>query len=145
MGWGRSSSTSSRSTPITPRSSWSAVWVIADPGVKDTWSLSPAMLGQAALYASTAMIMGIAFGSALLSSPPAIVLYFFLPLAWTLLGSIPRIEGVAGWLDRSRSLEPISEHVLSATEWARAGTTLVVWVVLPLLIGVWRIGRNEVS
>jgi ABC-2 type transport system permease protein len=118
---------------------------IADPGVDGTWSLPPAMLGQAALYVSTGMIMGLAFGSVLLSSAPAIVLYYGLPLSWTLLGSIPHIEGVAGWLDGARSLSPMTEDVLSATEWARAGTTLAVWVLLPLLVGAWRISRNEVS
>jgi ABC-2 type transport system permease protein len=39
----------------------------------------------------------------------------------------------------------MSEHVLSATEWARTGTTLAVWMLLPLVIGVWRISRNEIS
>lgn len=119
--------------------------VIADPGVDGTWSLSVGMLGQAALYVSATMIVGLAFGSALLSSAPAIVLYFVLPLGWTLVGSIRRIEAVSGWLDMGRSLAPMSEHVLSATEWARAGTTLAVWLLLPLVIGAWRISRNEIS
>jgi ABC-2 type transport system permease protein len=119
--------------------------VIADPGVDGTWSLPPAMLGQAALYVSATMIMGLAFGSALLSSAPAIVLYFVLPLSWTLLGSIPKIERAAGWLDGARSLSPMIEHTLSTTEWARAGTTMVVWMFLPLLVGAWRIARHEVS
>jgi ABC-2 type transport system permease protein len=119
--------------------------VIADPGVEGTWSLPPEMLGQAALYASATMIIGLAFGSALLSSAPAIVLYFVLPFSWTMLASIPKIEGVARWLDAGRSLGPMSEHVLSASEWARAGTTLTVWMLLPLVIGAWRISRNEIS
>jgi ABC-2 type transport system permease protein len=119
--------------------------LIADPGVDGTWSLPPAMLGQAALYVSTGMIMGLAFGSVLLSTPPAIVLYYGAPLSWTLLGSIPGIEGVARWLDGARSLSPMTEDTLSATEWARAGTTIAVWVLLPLLVGGWRIARNEVG
>ena len=119
--------------------------VVADPGVDGTWSLPPEMLGQAALYVSATMITGLAFGSVLLSSAPAIVLYFVLPLGWTLLASIPTIEGVARWLNAGHSLAPMSEHVLSATEWARAGTTLAVWMLLPLVIGVWRISRNEIG
>jgi ABC-2 type transport system permease protein len=119
--------------------------IIASPGVDGSWSLSATMLGQAALYAAVTMLIGLAFGAALLSSAPAIVLYFVLPLAWTLLASIPRIDTVGRWMDTGRSLGPLSEHALSAAEWARAGTTIGVWMVLPLLFGLWRIRRNEIS
>lgn len=118
---------------------------VAAPGIDGTWSLPPEMLGPAALYISTAVIMGLAFGAALLSSAPAIVLHFVLPLGWTLLASIPKIAGAARWLDGARSLGAMAEHALSATEWARAGTTVAVWMLLPLLIGAWRIARSEIS
>jgi ABC-2 type transport system permease protein len=119
--------------------------VIASPGVEGTWSLPPEMLGQAAVYASAAMIVGLAFGMVLLVAAPAIVLYFGLPLVWTSLGSISALEGVGRWLDNSRTLAPMSEHPLDATEWAHAGTTLALWIGLPLLVGLWRIGRKEVQ
>jgi ABC-2 type transport system permease protein len=119
--------------------------IIAAPGVEGTWSLPPEMLGQAALYAVVTMTIGLAFGAALLSSAPAIVAYFVLPLAWTLLASIPKIESVGRWVDAGRALSPMSEHALSATEWARAGTTVAVWMLLPLLVGAWRISRSEVQ
>jgi ABC-2 type transport system permease protein len=38
----------------------------------------------------------------------------------------------------------MTEHLMSGTEWARAGTTLAVWMVLPLAIGLWRILRSEI-
>jgi ABC-2 type transport system permease protein len=119
--------------------------IIAAPGVEGTWSLPPEMLGQAALYAAVTMTIGLAFGAALLSSAPAIVAYFVLPLAWTLLASIPKIESVGRWVDAGRALSPMSEHALSATEGARAGTTVAVWMLLPLLVGAWRISRSEVQ
>lgn len=68
-----------------------------------------------------------------------------LPLALTTFAAIPGMESVARWLDGSRSLAPMSDHVLDATEWARVGTTLGVWMLLPLLIGIWRIARSEVE
>ena len=42
-------------------------------------------------------------------------------------------------------MAPIFEHALSGTEWARISTTLALWLVLPLAIGVWRIKRSEIS
>ena len=92
---------------------------IAAPGVEDTWSLPAWMLGQTAVYVVTGMITGIGFGAMLLASAPAIVLYFALPIAWTALGSLAFLEGAARWLDGARSLSPLTEHLLSGTEWAQ--------------------------
>jgi ABC-2 type transport system permease protein len=117
---------------------------IAAPGLEHTWSLPVGFLFQVGMFVATSMITGVAFGALFLSSAPAIVLSFVLPLGWSALGSIPALEGTARWLDGSRSLSPMTEHLMSGTEWARAGTTLSVWMVLPLLIGLWRIMRNEI-
>jgi ABC-2 type transport system permease protein len=116
----------------------------APSGVDGAWSLSAGMLGQVAISIATGMITGVAFGAALLASAPAIVLYFGLPTALGALGSIPGLEGTAEWLDGTRSLAPLNEHLMSATEWAHAGTTLAAWTLLPLLVGLWRIRHSDV-
>jgi ABC-2 type transport system permease protein len=118
---------------------------IAAPGVEHTWSLPVGLLGQSALSIATGMIGGVAFGAALLSPAPAIVLSFALPIGLGALGSISVFQGVARWLDGGRSLAPLTDHLMSATEWGRAGTTLALWMVLPLAIGLWRILRDEVG
>jgi hypothetical protein len=33
---------------------------------------------------------------------------------------------------------------MSATEWAHLGTTLALWIGVPLLVGAWRITRGEI-
>jgi ABC-2 type transport system permease protein len=118
---------------------------VVSPGVDGTWSLSAGFAGQCLISLVTGVITGVAFGAALLSSAPAIVLYFALPIALAAVGSIPALEDAARWLDGSRSLSPLTEHLLSGTEWARAGTTLALWMLLPLAIGLWRILRDEVG
>src|SRR4051794_3662296 len=40
---------------------------------------------------------------------------------------------------------PAPQEVLSPTQWAQAGTALALWMLLPLLIGTWRITRREVA
>ena len=67
-----------------------------------------------------------------------------LPIAWSALGTIQSLEGVARWLDMSRSLDPLTDHLLGGVEWAHAGTTLALWLVLPLAAGIWRIAHAEV-
>jgi ABC-2 type transport system permease protein len=117
---------------------------IASPGVEHTWSLPVGLLFQVAVQLATAMMMGVGFGALFLSSAPAIVLSFVLPLAWSAVGAIHAVEPVAKWLDGSRSLSPMTEHLMSGTEWARAGTTLALWMALPLAVGLWRIMRSEI-
>lgn len=117
----------------------------ADPGLTGTWSLSGTVLAQELILMVTSMITGLAYGAVFLSSAPAIVASFALPLAWTALGSISALTGTARWLDGGRSFSPMTEHVMNGTEWARVGTTLVVWMLLPVLIGLWRILRSELN
>jgi hypothetical protein len=47
--------------------------------------------------------------------------------------------------DGSRSLSPLTEELLDATQRAHVLTTLAVWMVLPLLVGAVRVARSEVT
>jgi ABC-2 type transport system permease protein len=118
---------------------------ITAPGVANTWALPSGLLGQIAIVLATGMAGGVAFGAVLLASAPAIVALFALPTVTAAVGSISALEGPAKWLDGTRSLAPMTDHLMDATEWARAGTTLALWMVLPIVIGLWRITRGEVS
>jgi len=122
-----------------------AAVLVASPGVDGTWSGLAPMIGQSAVYLTTGMVTGVAFGAILLASAPAIVANFALPTAWAAVASLSIFSGVAPWLDTVRATGPLSEEVLSATQWAHAGTALALWMVLPLLIGIWRITRREVT
>jgi ABC-2 type transport system permease protein len=117
---------------------------VAAPGLEGTWSLPAGLAGQEVVYVVTAMITGIGFGAVLLNTAPAIVLYFVLPIAWSAAGSLSFLRDAAGWLDSSRTLDLMGEELMSAGDWARAGATLAVWMLLPVLIGAWRIVTSEV-
>jgi ABC-2 type transport system permease protein len=117
---------------------------VAGAGGDETWSLSLALIGQAAYSVAVPMLIGIAFGAVLLASAPAIVLYFVLPTAWAALGGIPALEGAARWLDQSRTMTPLLEETLSSTQWARVATSLALWLALPLALGFWRVARSDV-
>jgi ABC-2 type transport system permease protein len=108
--------------------------------------LSAVMIPQAFAFLATAMITGVAFGAAVLISAPAIVVYLLLPTVWVVLvGNIHALGHVATWLDQARTLGPLAEHPLSATDWTHALATLAVWMVLPLLVGTWRLLRRDVA
>jgi ABC-2 type transport system permease protein len=110
----------------------------------DTWSLSAAIIGQNGLSVALSVIAGVGFGAVLLASAPAIVLFFVLPTAWGAIGEIHALEGAAKWLDQGRTMADMGEHALSGTEWARVATSAALWVVLPIVLGFWRVKRNDV-
>lgn len=118
---------------------------VSSPGAEGTWSNAVPLIGQAAINLTTGMVRGVALGAILLASAPAIVLLFALPTAWMALASLPVFSAVAPWVDYARALGQTTQHVMSATQWAHAGTSLVIWMVLPLLIGARRITRSEVT
>jgi ABC-2 type transport system permease protein len=84
-------------------------------------------------------------GAILLAPTPAIVLLFPLPTAWMAVVSLPVFSDVAPWVSTARALGQMTAEVMSSTQWAHAGTSLAIWMVLPLLIGAWRITRREIA
>jgi ABC-type transport system involved in multi-copper enzyme maturation permease subunit len=118
---------------------------VASPGVDGTWADVAPLIGQSAVYLTTGIVTGVAFGAVLLASAPAIVALFALPIAWTAVASLSVFADAAPWLDTRLALGPMPKEVMSGTQWAHAGTALAIWMLLPLLIGIWRITRREVA
>ena len=118
---------------------------VSSPGVEATWSDAVPLIGQSAVCLTAGMGVGVALGAILLAPTPAIAVLLVLPTAlWAVL-SLPVFSDVAPWVDRARALGQVTEYVMSATQWAHVGSSLVIWMVLPLLIGARRITRCEVT
>jgi ABC-2 type transport system permease protein len=118
---------------------------VASAHVEGTWADAAALIGQSAVYLTTGMVTGVAFGMVLLTSAPAIVALFALPITWTAVASLSFFTDSAPWLDTRLALDPLPTEVLDAAQWAHAGTALALWMLLPLLIGIWRITRREIA
>lgn len=119
--------------------------LVASPGVEGTWSDSATLIAQSAVYLTSNMLVGVAFGMVLLASAPAIVALFAVPITWTAVVSLPFFADIAAWSDTRLALGPMSQEVMSTTQWGHAGTALALWLLLPFLIGAWRITRREVA
>jgi hypothetical protein len=119
--------------------------LVASPAVDGTWSDVAPSIGQSAVYLGGGMLTGVAFGAVLLASAPAIVALFALPITWTAVASLSLFADAAPWLDTRLALGPMPQEIMSTTQWAHAGTALALWMLLPLLIGTWRITRREVT
>ncbi|WP_298324215.1 hypothetical protein [Haloactinopolyspora sp.] len=111
-----------------------------------SFSVEAGLIGRTIVFQLAGVLVGFAFGLALLSSPLAIVLYFVLPTVWTVLGSvISALDSVAPWLDFSMTTAPLLEGSLDGEQWAQVGTSMAVWFVLPLVLGVIRVLRAEIK
>ena len=120
--------------------------LVSSPGVDATWSDAAPLIGQSAVNLTAGMAVGVALGAILLGPAPAIVLLFALPTSWMAVLSLPVFSDVAPWVDYAHALGQMTAEVLSPTQWAHTGTSLVnSWMILPLLIGAWRITRREIA
>jgi hypothetical protein len=58
---------------------------------------------------------------------------------------VDALEDVARWIDTGQALPPLMDGSLSGTQWARVATSVALWVLVPLALGLWRLPRSEVK
>jgi ABC-2 type transport system permease protein len=123
----------------------SAVGTLLTPALtsdSSAWSLPGAHLGQVALIQVIGVLIGVAFGMALLSSPLAIVL----PTVVTILvTAVAALAWVRDWLDLTTTSAPMYMGALEGEGWLRIATSTGVWLLLPLVVGWIRIERREIG
>ncbi|WP_436519993.1 ABC transporter permease [Actinoplanes sp. HUAS TT8] len=115
-------------------------------GGDGSWHVDGSLVWQGLLLEVIFVLMGVGFGALLQNTPLAIVLYFALPMVWSLLGSmIKGLHQASEWLDINVTTTPLSEIGMTSGEYARLGVSVAVWVLLPLAAGAVRVLRREVS
>lgn len=119
-------------------------------GDGSSWSTDVLVFVGAAAFQVINVLLGIAFGLLLQNTPLAIVLSLVLPIVWSTLGSmISGLRGAAEWLDTGLTTAPLIEPPVSgdlaAGQWARLGVSVAAWVLVPLVAGLIRTIRREVS
>jgi ABC-2 type transport system permease protein len=96
------------------------------------------------------MLTGFAFGALFLNSPAGIVVYFVysfvLPGLLALAGQLMDwFESIRPWIDFNNDQNDLIDGTVHGSGWAHLATGGLVWLVLPLVIGTWRIRRAEVK
>ncbi|MGH2862145.1 MAG: ABC transporter permease [Solirubrobacteraceae bacterium] len=111
-----------------------------------TGSLTWQLVVQSWVFLVAGMVMGLAFGAAILLSAPAIVIYLLLPVVWeAIVNNITALDGVARWLSASNTLSPLTQQALNGTQWAHALVTFAFWIGIPIVVGLARIGRGDID
>jgi len=104
-------------------------------------------VGKFAILQVSGVLQGLAFGLLFLNSAAAIVTYFVLPTAFSILANLWKaLEKAAPWVDLGTSQQPLfGATSMSGEQWAQLGTGTLIWVVLPFVVGMVRVLRAEVK
>lgn len=97
-----------------------------------------------------AMLGGFALACLLLNTPAAIVVFFV--YKWVLPGLLAIgaalmswFNDIVGWIDFQAAQNELFDAPLTGEQWGHLVVSGIIWLVIPLLIGLWRIRRAEVK
>ncbi len=117
-------------------------------GAGDRWgAYGWADTGSFALLQTLGILQGLAFGALFLNSAAAIVTYFVLPIAFNIVtGIVEQLRDIQPWVDLGTSQTPLFDGGgVTGEEWAHLATSTLLWIVLPLAVGSWRMLHAEVK
>jgi ABC-2 type transport system permease protein len=125
-----------------------AISAFGDAIAGGSWDLGLGELGRYTLFELISVLGGVAFGLAFMNSALAIVMYFAIPIGWSILGeTISALDKPADWLDLSRPMMTLADSgtAMTGTDWAQLATASALWVGLVLAIGLIRLRRTELK
>lgn len=111
-------------------------WAFGVGGVRDVLVLQ--LLG---------LVQGFAFGMLFMNSAAAIVVYFVLPIASSIIFNIVTWlrDHLASWIDFGTSQAPLQDHTMQGQDWSHLLVATLIWVIVPLVIGLIRLLNREVK
>jgi ABC-2 type transport system permease protein len=120
-------------------------------GVDTVWDISLSMAPQIVLGDLVGMAIGFTLGVVLRNSAAAIVGYFVasfvMPGVLVLLAQVRSwFEDLQPWIDWNKTQVVLFDGATNTgKEWAMLGSTTMIWIVTPLLIGLLSLRRSEVN
>jgi ABC-2 type transport system permease protein len=119
-------------------------------GVEPVWDVTATDLALVLLANVLGLMVGFMLGVLIRASAGAIVAYFvysfLLPtLALLLATSQQWFRDLQPWVDFEFAQGPLLNGAVTAQDWAHLGVTCVMWLVIPLAVGLWSVVRAEVK
>ncbi len=119
-------------------------------GIDPVWGVSLQALGLVVLANILGMSMGFMFGTVLRNSPIAIVAYFVYSLVLpNLFGALAVYQDwfheLWPWVDFFYSTTRLYELIPTPESWAQLGVSGLIWLVIPLALGLRSLLRTEVK
>ncbi|AZZ82480.1 ABC transporter permease [Gordonia alkanivorans] len=123
-----------------------AAIAFADPA--GAWGLGVAGFVNSFVIQAFGLLLGFGFAALFLNTPGAVVAYFALPTALSVVSElVPWFKDNLGqWVDTTLTHMPFqSGEWATGGEWARLLVSGLIWIALPLGIGLVRVMRSEVK
>ncbi len=120
-------------------------------GLDTAWDISLAAAAQILLGNLVGMAIGFTLGVVLRNSAAAIVGYFVVSLVMpgilVLLAQVRSwFEDLQPWIDWNETQVALFEGATNTgEEWAMLGSTTMIWIVIPLVVGLLSLRRSEVK
>ena len=119
-------------------------------GVDTVWDVTATELSYIILGNVLGMLMGFVLGLLFRNSAGAIVGYFVYgfalpPLSFLLANNQQWFEKAQPWVDFNYAQGNLFNGTMSGEQWAQLGVTSLVWLVVPMAIGLWSVLRSEVK
>jgi len=110
------------------------------------WSLPGTEVPGALLFQVLGVLSGVAFGMLLMNTPFAIVLFFVLPTALTILGAaIHALANSVAWLDINSATMHLIDNSMNTKDWQHLATASLLWIIGPMILGSLRLVRRELK
>ena len=111
-----------------------------------SWAFGAGGFRDITIVQLTGLAQGLAFGMLLLSSAAAIAAYYLLPnLSSFLVNVVPALKEGKEWFDLNSAQSALYTHEMTGHAWVQLLVAVLIWVILPLALGVIRVLRSEIS
>lgn len=119
-------------------------------GAPPVWNVSLTAVLGILLAQTIGLVLGFGFGMLILNSAAAIVLFFVysfvLPGLFAWGASLMQwFHDLQPWIDFSNAQTPLYDATMTGKDWAQFATAGLIWFVLPMTVGIWRLLRSEVK
>lgn len=123
----------------------------AATGGDPSWSLDGHLVFSALFLSNMiGIFVGFALAMLIMNTAGAIVAYFaytlILPTAVGILGFLSgTFEKIAPWIEFNTAQTPLisGDYTPTGEEWAQIATSGTIWLIIPLVLGIWRLLRIE--
>lgn len=114
------------------------------------WNVSFLQMSGFLLLHVIGLATGFAFGTLFMNTAAAIVLFFVysfvLPGLFAAGAALMDwFKDLQPWIDFADAQTPLFEATMTGKDWAEFGVSGLIWFVLPLAVGIWRLLRAEVK
>jgi ABC-2 type transport system permease protein len=115
-----------------------------------TWDTSVKELLFIVLGNILGLLIGFMLGVLIRNSPGAIVGYFVfslvLPTIFSILAANAKwFTDAQPWVDFNYAQGQLFNGEMTGEQWAQLGVTSVIWLIIPLTVGIWLVLRSEVK